>query len=168
MIVNGVSKTFAMTGWRIGWAVGPGELVAAMGRIQDQTTSNPTSFAQWGALAAIAGPPDDVERMRAEFDRRRRRLVELLRAIPGISCVEPMGAFYAFPNVEELLQRRLGDVRVGSDVRFCELLLERGVAAVPGEPFGAPGHLRLSFALSLEDMEKGVARIAKLAAELAP
>jgi len=168
VIVSGVSKTFAMTGWRVGYAAGPAELIAAMGRIQDQTTSGPTTFAQWGALAALAGPPDDVERMRVEFDRRRRRLLELVRAIPGVSCVEPTGAFYAFPNIEPLLRRRLDDRPVGTDTRFCEILLERGVAAVPGEPFGAPGHLRLSFALSLEEMEKGVARIARLAADLSP
>jgi aspartate aminotransferase len=168
VIVSGVSKTFAMTGWRVGYAAGPGELIAAMGRIQDQTTSGPTTFAQWGALAALAGPPDDVERMRVEFDRRRKRLVGLVRAIPGVSCVEPAGAFYAFPNIEALLRRRLGDRPVGTDSRFCEILLDRGVAAVPGEPFGSPGHLRLSFALSFEEMEKGVARIARLASELLP
>ncbi|MHB8419451.1 MAG: pyridoxal phosphate-dependent aminotransferase [Myxococcales bacterium] len=166
VIVNGVSKTFAMTGWRIGWAAGPAELIAAMGRIQDQTTSGPTTFAQWGALAALTGPSDEVERMRGEFDRRRRRLLALLHAIPGVSCVEPAGAFYAFPNVEALLRKKLGGGPVGTDGRLCELLLERGVAAVPGAPFGAPGHLRLSFALSLEELEKGVARIAALAAEL--
>jgi aspartate aminotransferase len=166
VVINGVSKTFAMTGWRIGYAAGPSEVIAAMGRIQDQTTSNPTSFAQWGALAALSGPPDDVERMRVEFDRRRVRLMELLRAIPGVSCVEPAGAFYAFPNIQPLLARRWRGEAIGSDDRFCEVLLDRGVAAVPGRPFGAPGHLRLSFALSLEDIEKGVGRIAKLAAEL--
>jgi aspartate aminotransferase len=157
-----------MTGWRIGYAAGPSEVIAAMGRIQDQTTSNPTSFAQWGALAALSGPPDDVYRMRTEFDRRRLRLMELLRAIPGLSCVEPVGAFYAFPNIEPLLRRRYRDQVIGSDDRFCEILLDRGVAAVPGRPFGAPGHLRLSFALSLEDIEKGVGRISQLVSELQP
>ena len=166
VVINGVSKTFAMTGWRIGYAAGPTEVIAAMSRIQDQTTSNPTSFAQWGALAALSGPPDDVYRMRAEFDRRRLRLIELLRDIPGLSCVEPAGAFYAFPNIEPLLQRRHHDEVIGTDDRFCEILLDRGVAAVPGRPFGAPGHLRLSFALALEDIEKGVGRIAQVVSEL--
>ncbi len=166
VVVNGVSKTFAMTGWRIGYAAGPGEVISAMGRIQDQTTSNPTSFAQWGALAALSGPPDDVYRMRSEFDRRRQRLMELLREIPGLTCVEPVGAFYAFPNIEALLRRRYHEEVIGTDDRFCEILLDRGVAAVPGRPFGAPGHLRLSFALSLEDIEKGVGRISQLVSEL--
>jgi aspartate aminotransferase len=168
VVINGVSKTFAMTGWRIGYAAGPSEVIAAMGRLQDQITSNPTSFAQWGALAALSGPPDDVYRMRTEFDRRRLRLMELLRAIPGLSCVEPAGAFYAFPNIAPLLARRHHGEVIGTDDRFCEILLDRGVAAVPGRPFGAPGHLRLSFALATADIEKGVARIAKLAAELQP
>ncbi len=168
VIVSGVSKTFAMTGWRIGYAAGPAELIAAMGRIQDQTTSNPTTFAQWGAVAALAGPDTEVEAMRAEFDRRRRRLLALLAEIPGVHCVVPEGAFYAFPNIERLLGREFGGVAVGDDVRFCELLLERGVAAVPGTPFGSPGHLRLSFALGLPDIEKGLARLAAFAAELAP
>ncbi len=167
VVVSGVSKTYAMTGWRIGYAAGPAEIIAAMGRIQDQTTSGPTTFAQWGALAALSADPDDVEPMRAEFDRRRRRMLELLAAIPGITCVPPEGAFYTFPNVGRLLGKRYGGSFVESSVGLCDVLLERGVAAVPGEPFGAPGYLRLSFALGSADMEKGLARIAKLVADLA-
>ncbi len=169
VVVNGFSKTYAMTGWRIGYAAGPRELVAAMGRIQDQSTSNPTSFAQKGALAALLGGAEGravLERMRTEFDRRRRRMLSLLREIPGVSCVEPLGAFYAFPNVEGLLGRRLEGRILATAVDLCQALLSRGVAAVPGEPFGAPGHLRLSFALGMADLEKGVGRIARLGRDL--
>ncbi|MHB1845747.1 MAG: pyridoxal phosphate-dependent aminotransferase [Deltaproteobacteria bacterium] len=170
VLVNGFSKTFAMTGWRMGYAAGPKELIAAMGRIQDQSTSNATSFVQKGALAALQGGAEGraiLEGMRGEFDRRRRRMVSLLREIPGVRCVEPLGAFYAFPNVEGLLGKRLEGRLIGTDGELCSALLDRGVAAVPGSPFGAPGHVRLSFALALSDIEKGLARISKLAAELA-
>lgn len=166
VLVNGVSKTFAMTGWRIGYAAGPVEIMAAMGRIQDQSTSCPTSFAQWGAVAALDGSGEEPERMRLEFDRRRRRMVALLREIPGVACVEPLGAFYAFPSIVQLLSRAYRGERVETDVRFCQILLDRGVAAVPGEPFGAPGHVRLSFALGMEELEKGISRLAAFAAEL--
>jgi aspartate aminotransferase len=162
LVVSGVSKTYAMTGWRIGYAAGPLDLVQAMKRIQDQSTSNATSFAQRGALAALEGPSDELDRMRLEFDRRRHRMMELLRAIPGVTCAEPEGAFYAFPGIHALLP----SLAEPTSAHFCDLLLERGVAAVPGEPFGAPGHIRLSFAVALPELEKGLARLSAFAAEL--
>jgi aspartate aminotransferase len=164
LVVSGVSKTYAMTGWRIGYAAGPLELVQAMKRIQDQSTSNATSFAQRGALAALEGPSTEPDRMRLEFDRRRRRMMELLRDIPGVTCAEPEGAFYAFPGIHALLTA----LPEPTSAHFCDLLLDRGVAAVPGEPFGAPGHIRLSFAVSLPELEKGLARLSAFAAELRP
>jgi aspartate aminotransferase len=162
LVVSGVSKTYSMTGWRIGYAAGPRELVQVMKRIQDQSTSNATSFAQRGALAALEGPNDGPELMRQEFDRRRRRMMSLLREIPGITCAEPEGAFYTFPGVHSLLPQ----LEEATSSRFCDLLLDRGVAAVPGECFGAPGHIRLSFAVALPELEKGLARLAAFAEEL--
>lgn len=164
-LVNGVSKTYAMTGWRIGWTAGPQALVSAMQKLQDNSTSNPNSIAQKAALAALTLPIDDeVERMRKIFDERRRHIVERLNAIEGIRCFDPGGAFYAFPYVGEILGRRLPGTNgpVGNDERFVAYLLdEHKVAAVPGSAFGAPGYVRLSFAISLEQIDKGLHRIAQ-------
>lgn len=163
VVVNGVSKAYAMTGWRIGWAVGPKELVSAMQLVQDQSTSNPTSIAQKAALAAITGPQDSVEMMRKEFHARRDLIVKGLNAIPGIRCREPEGAFYVFPNVEELIGKRHQGAPITGSVKLSEALLEQFLlAAVPGEPFGAEGYLRLSFAASRETIEKGLERMRKL------
>jgi aspartate aminotransferase len=160
VIVNGVSKTYAMTGFRIGWASGPREIIAAMGRIQDQSTSCPTAFAQSGALAALTGPQDSVPRMSAEFERRRDAMVKGLRAMPGVTCAEPGGAFYAFPSVAGLLGKRFGGQVIGTPTALSGMLLDHfGVALVPGELFGAPEHLRLSFATSLEQIVHGLARM---------
>jgi aspartate aminotransferase len=174
VLVSGFSKTFSMTGWRIGYALGPQEIVAAMQKVQDQSTSSATSFVQSGALAALTGPRDEVEvpveAMRGEFDRRRIRMVELLRAIPGLSLVEPRGAFYALPSIQGLIGRRLataqGEQTVTSGESFCRLLLGRGVAAIPGEPFGAPNHVRFSFALGMKDLERGLQRVAEMVSAL--
>jgi len=174
VLVSGFSKTFAMTGWRIGYALGPKEIIAAMQKVQDQSTSCATSFAQSGALAAMTAPREEVDavvaRMHAEFDRRRSRMVELLRAIPGFTLVEPLGAFYALPSIEALLGRRLptpdGEQTVTDGESFCKLLLARGVAVIPGEPFGAPNHIRFSFALGMPDLERGIERVARMVAEL--
>ena len=160
LLVNGVSKTYAMTGWRIGYAVGPEALISAMDKIQGQSTSNPASMAQKAAVEALRGPQDCVEMMVREFDRRRRFMVSRLNAMEGVSCFEPMGAFYAFPRVEALLGRKAGGRVIRSASDLAEYLLaEAGVAVVSGEPFGSDRHMRLSFALSLGDIEKGLDRM---------
>jgi len=163
VVINGVSKTYSMTGWRVGWMVGPTDVIAAATNLQSHATSNVDNVAQAAALAGLQGPMDSAEEMRLAFDRRRNRIVELLRAIPGVSCVEPHGAFYAFPSFEGALGKELGPRRPTSTLDLAELILEEArVAVVPGEAFGAPGYMRLSYALSDEDLEEGLGRIAKL------
>jgi len=171
-LVNGASKTFSMTGWRIGWTAGPKALIAAMQKLQDNSTSNATSIAQKAALAALTlpGVDEEVERMRTTFDGRRKHIVERLNAIPGLRCFDPAGAFYAFPDLSQLLSRRApgASAPLGTDTALVDLLLEKHlVAAVPGSAFGAPGHMRLSFATSMEQIDKGCDRIADLARSLA-
>jgi len=163
VVINGVSKTYSMTGWRVGWMVGPTDVIAAATNLQSHATSNVDNVAQVAALAGLQGPMDSAEEMRAAFDRRRKRIVELLCAIPGVSCVEPHGAFYAFPSFEDALGKELGPRRPTSTIELAEVILEEArVAVVPGEAFGAPGYMRLSYALSDDDLEEGVNRIAKL------
>ncbi len=169
-IVNGVSKTYAMTGWRIGWTAAPQPLIAAMQKLQDNSTSNPTSISQKAALGALTLPLDEeVERMRAIFDDRRKHIVKRVNAISGIKCFDPGGAFYAFPSVQELLRLKAPGQKepLGTDERFIEHLLDvHNVAAVPGSAFGAPGHIRLSFAISKEQIDKGLDRIAEMVKSL--
>jgi aspartate aminotransferase len=163
IIVGSVSKTFAMTGWRIGYTLGPAELIQAVIKLQSQSTSNPTSIAQYAALAAMTGPMDSVPVMLAEYARRRTRIVEGLRAISGVTCEWPGGAFYAFPNVAEHLTGRSALAKDGTEL--AKMLLEKAhVAVVPGEAFGAPGYLRLSYATSLERIEEGLRRLEKFLA----
>ena len=165
VVVNGVSKTYAMTGWRIGWTAGPQPLIAAMQKLQDNSTSNPNSIAQKAALAALTLLIDDeVERMRQTFDDRRRHIVGRLNAIAGVSCFDPGGAFYAFPYLGKILGKKLPTTNepVATDDNFVAYLLDHHkVAAVPGSAFGAPGYMRLSFAISKEQIDKGVDRIAQ-------
>ncbi len=170
-LVNGASKTFSMTGWRIGWTAGPQALISAMQKLQDNSTSNPNSIAQKAALAALTLPGVDaeVEKMRRTFDERRKHIVERLNAISGIRCFDPGGAFYAFPSVGGLLGKkpRGAGAPIGSDDDLIDVLLEKHlVAAVPGSAFGAPGYMRLSFAISMEQIDKGCDRIAELARSL--
>ena len=161
IIIGSVSKTFAMTGWRIGYTLAPEELIQAMIKVQSQSTSNPTSIAQYAALEAMRGSMDTVPPMLAEYAKRRKRIVEGLRAIPGVTCEWPGGAFYAFPNVSA----HLGDGKNAAAKNCTELsklLLEKAhVALVPGEAFGAPGFLRLSYATSIERIEEGLRRLEK-------
>lgn len=161
IIIGSMSKTFAMTGWRLGYTLAPAELVAATVKLQSQSTSNPTSIAQYAALAAMTGPMDSVPAMLAEYASRRRRIVDGLNAIPGIKCGEPGGAFYVFPNVST----RLGsgpDALAKDCSELATLLLEKAhVALVSGAAFGAPGYLRLSYATSIERIEEGLRRIGK-------
>jgi len=160
IIVNGVSKSYAMTGWRIGYALGANDVIAAASKIQSQSTSNPTSIAQFAALEAIRGPQDEVAAMVREFHRRRDVIVERLNAIDGISCRKPEGAFYVFPNIGGLLNKSGRGKKLSSPCDIADYLLEEAkVAAVPGEDFGSNAHIRFSYATSLEDIEKGCARI---------
>ena len=157
MVAGSVSKTFAMTGWRIGYLLAPEQLITAMIKVQSQSTSNPTSIAQYAALEALTGPMDTVAAMLAEYSRRRDRIVAGLRAIPGVTCVEPGGAFYAFPSVAEHLRDG-----VANSTALAKLLLERQhLVTVPGDAFGTPGYLRLSYATSIERIEEGLRRLEK-------
>jgi aspartate aminotransferase len=167
VIINGVSKTYAMTGWRIGYAIGPAEIIAAAAKIQSQSTSNPASMAQAAALEAISGPQIEVERMVREFKRRRDVIVARLDALPGIQCPKPQGAFYVFPNVSRLLGKTVNGKKLASPCDFADYLLEEAkVAVVPGEDFGSQEHIRFSYATSLEDIERGCERIADAIAKL--
>jgi aspartate aminotransferase len=159
VIVDGVAKTFAMTGWRVGWMIGPADLVDAVARLQSHSTSNVSNIGQRAALAALRGPRDTVEAMRTAFDKRRATMLSMLADIDGVSCVEPEGAFYAFPSVEGLLGRPLGGATPRTSAELADALLEEAqIAVVPGEAFGAPGHIRLSFALGDDDLVEGLSR----------
>lgn len=163
ILVDGVSKTYAMTGWRIGYTAGPLPLIKAMTKIQGQSTSNATHISQIATLAALTGPQDCVGEMRKAFDERRQEIVKLLRAIPNVQCREPKGAFYAFPDVSAYIGRKSPEGSIlDDDVQLCDWLVEVGkVAVVPGSGFGAPGFVRLSYACSMENIRKGVGRIAE-------
>ena len=157
IIAGSFSKTFAMTGWRMGYVLAPKPLVDAVAKLQSQSTSNPNSITQYAALEAMRGPMDSVATMLAEYARRRERILAGLRAIPGITCATPQGAFYVFPSIATHLNAKMPD-----DVAAAKQLLEREhVAVVPGEPFGAPGHLRISYATSMERIEEGLRRLAR-------
>ena len=159
VVINGVAKTYAMTGWRVGWLIAPTEVAAAVGRFQSHSTSNVANVSQRAALAAVTGPMDPVAQMRVAFDRRRRTMHRMLNEIPGVEAVEPHGAFYAFPSVEGLLGREIGGRRVETSEDLAAALLEvADIAIVPGEAFGAPGYCRLTFALSDDELEEGLTR----------
>ncbi|HEU4613553.1 MAG TPA: pyridoxal phosphate-dependent aminotransferase [Kofleriaceae bacterium] len=168
VLVDGVSKTYAMTGWRIGYTAGPQPLIKAMSKIQGQSTSNPTHISQIATLAALTGPQDCVATMRKAFDERRLEMVKLLRAIPGVQCREPKGAFYAFPDVSAYVGKKTPEGSIlDDDVQLCDWLVEVGkVAVVPGSGFGAPGYVRLSYACSMKNIQEGVGRLAKALATL--
>jgi aspartate aminotransferase len=163
LTVNGFSKAYSMTGWRLGYAAADKDIVAAMSKIQDQSTSNPTSIAQAGGVEALNGPQDSVEMMRRAFQERRDTIVAALNAIPGIHCLSPGGAFYVFPNVSELYAR--GGFS-GSDALATHLLDTAHVAVVPGSGFGSDAHIRLSYATSMENIYEGIARIAEAVRQL--
>jgi len=164
LLVNGCSKAYAMTGLRLGWAAGPVEIIQAMCKVQDASTSNPCSLSQAAAIAALRGPQEPLETMRLAFERRRDLAVELVNQIPGVHVEKPDGAYYLFCDVRGLLERTVRGLPVGTSHRLAELLLEEhGVATVPGSAFGREGYLRLSFATSDEDLKKAIGRIAKAA-----
>ena len=161
IIIGSVSKTFAMTGWRIGYTLGPEALTQALTKLQSQSTSNPTSIAQYAALEAMRGTMETVPLMLAEYEKRRKRIVEGLRGIPGVTCEWPGGAFYAFPNISAHLSSYPGRPALAKTcTEISKMLLEKAhVAVVPGEAFGAPGYLRLSYATSIERIDEGLRRL---------
>lgn len=160
LIVNGLSKSYAMTGWRIGYTAGSRDIIKAMTNIQSQSTSNPTSIAQKAAVEALTGPQDFIKTMLAEFDKRRKFLVSGLNSIPGISCLTPTGAFYAFPNTSKLYGKQADGNKIASSSDLALYLLEKAsVALVPGDAFGDNDYIRLSYATSMENLKKGVDRI---------
>ena len=163
ILVNGVAKTFAMTGWRVGWLIAPPDIAQGVARLQSHLTSNVNNVAQRAAIAALTGPTEPLDTMREAFDRRRRTMVDMLSEIEGLTLPTPRGAFYAFPDVTGLLGREIDGTRVTTSAELAALILERAkVALVPGEAFDAPGHLRLSYALSDVDLAKGVSRLQKV------
>ncbi len=163
VVLNGVAKTYAMTGWRVGWMIGPPDVVKAATNLQSHATSNVCNVAQKAALAAVSGDLTAVEEMKSAFDRRRRTIVDMLNEIDGVVCPEPKGAFYAYPSVKGLLGREVAGVTVRTTTELAELILDKAeVAVVPGEAFGSPGYLRLSYALGDDDLVEGVGRIQRL------
>lgn len=164
VIVNGVAKTYAMTGWRVGWMIGPTDVMKAAINFQSHTTSNVSNVAQMAALEAVSGDLTAVAMMREAFARRGALMHQMLSAIPGITCMEPQGAFYCFPNVRGLLGRNLGGSTATTTLELADLVLDIAkVAFVPGEAFGAPGYARFSFAIGDDDLKEGIRRLATLA-----
>ncbi|HEY1119674.1 MAG TPA: pyridoxal phosphate-dependent aminotransferase, partial [Acidimicrobiales bacterium] len=165
VVLNGVAKTYAMTGWRVGWMIGPRDVIDGATNLQSHSTSNVANVSQRAALAAVSGPLDDVATMREAFDRRRQTIWKMLDAIEGVSCLEPEGAFYAYPNLTGLYGRSLNGRSADNTLDLAAIILEEAkVAIVPGEAFGTPGYARLSFALGDDDLGEGVQRIADLVA----
>lgn len=166
IVVNGVAKTYAMTGWRVGWMIGPKDIVSAAANLQSHATSNVSNVAQRAAIAAVAGDLSAVDEMKTAFDRRRKTIVAMLNEIEGIYCPEPQGAFYAYPSVKGLLGKEIRGKRPQTSSELAALILDEAeVAVVPGEAFGTPGYLRLSYALGDADLVEGVSRLQKLLGE---
>ena len=163
VVLNGVAKTYAMTGWRVGWMIGPADVIKAATNFESHVTSNVCNVAQAAALAAVSGDLSAVVPMREAFDRRRRTMARMLNEIPGVVCPEPQGAFYCYPSVKGVLGKEIAGRRPASSAELAALILDEAeVAVVPGEAFGTPGYFRLSCALGDADLEEGVMRIAKL------
>ncbi len=163
LVVNGVAKTYAMPGWRVGWLIGPPDVVTACANFQSHATSNVANVSQRTAIAALSGSLDDVVMMREAFSRRGRNMQRMLNDIDGVTCIEPQGAFYCFPNLSELLGRDINGQTASNTLELADLVLEHAkVAIVPGEAFGAPGYARFSFALGDDDLHEGIRRFAEL------
>jgi aspartate/methionine/tyrosine aminotransferase len=163
VVLNGVAKTYAMTGWRVGWMIGPKDVIKAATNLQSHQTSNVNNVAQRAAIAALSGDLSAVDEMKVAFDRRRKLMVSMLNEIPGVECPEPTGAFYAYPSVKGVLGKEINGRTPTTSAELAEIILDEAeVAVVPGEAFGAPGYLRLSYALGDDDLTEGVSRIAKL------
>ncbi|ADP84226.1 pyridoxal phosphate-dependent aminotransferase [Pseudofrankia inefficax] len=166
VVLNGVAKTYAMTGWRVGWLIGPADVVKAASNLQSHLSSNVANVSQAAALAAVSGPLDAVAQMREAFDRRRRTMHQLLSDIPGVECPLPEGAFYAYPSLRDVVGRTIRGKTPANSGELCQVILEEvGVAIVPGEAFGTPGYARLSYALGDGDLAEGVRRIGALLGE---
>ena len=166
VVLNGVAKTYAMTGWRVGWMIGPKDVISAAANLQSHATSNVCNVAQAAALTAVSGDLSAVAEMRAAFDRRRQTMARMLNEIPGVICPEPQGAFYCYPSVKGLLGNEIAGQRPQTSAELAGLILDEAeVAVVPGEAFGTPGYFRLSCALGDADLEEGISRMAKLLAE---
>lgn len=167
LVLNGVAKTYAMTGWRVGWMIAPSDVIKACASFQSHTTGNVSNVAQCAAIAAVSGDLSEVEKMRQAFDRRRIKMLEMLRQIPDISVPTPKGAFYAYPDVSALLGREIAGECPQTSAELADLILRKvEVAVVPGEAFGPSGFLRLSYALSDSDLEEGVGRIVDLLSQV--
>ena len=167
IVVNGVAKTYAMTGWRVGWLIGPADIVKGATNLQSHATSNVANVSQVAALAAVTGNLDAVDEMKVAFDRRRTLITGMLDAIPGVNCPLPEGAFYVYPSVKDLIGKNLRGQKIESSAQLSGLILDEvEVAVVPGEAFGTPGYLRLSYATSDNDITEGVTRIANLLGEV--
>jgi aspartate aminotransferase len=163
VVVNGVAKTYAMTGWRVGWIIAPADIAKAAANLQSHATSNVSNVAQRAALAAVTGDLSAVAEMKSAFDRRRKTIVSMLGEIDGVVCPMPEGAFYAYPSVKGLLGRDFDGRTIETSADLAEYILEQAeVAVVPGEAFGSPGYLRLSYALGDEDLVEGITRLQKL------
>jgi aspartate/methionine/tyrosine aminotransferase len=166
VVLNGVAKTYAMTGWRVGWMIGPADVIKAAGNLQSHATSNVCNVAQAAALAAVTGDLSAVAEMRAAFDRRRLTMTTMLNDIPGVICPLPEGAFYCYPSVKGMLGKELAGGRPASSAELAGVILDHAdVAVVPGEAFGTPGYFRLSCALGDADLEEGITRLGKLLAQ---
>ena len=166
VVLNGVAKTYAMTGWRVGWIIGPQDIIKAAANLQSHMTSNVANVSQAAALTAVSGDLTAVAEMRIAFDRRRQTMARMLNEIPGVVCPEPQGAFYCYPSVKALLGKEIAGRRTHSSSELAALILDEAeVAVVPGEAFGTPGYFRLSCALGDTDLEEGIARMAKLLAD---
>jgi aspartate/methionine/tyrosine aminotransferase len=166
VVLNGVAKTYAMTGWRVGWMIGPKDVIKAATNLQSHATSNVANVSQAAALAAVTGDLTAVDEMKKAFDRRRKTIVRMLNEIPGVTCPEPQGAFYAYPSVKGVLGKQIRGQRPQTSSELASLILEQAeVAVVPGEAFGTPGYFRLSYAMADADIEEGVGRIGKLLSE---
>jgi len=167
VVVNGMSKSYSMTGWRLGYTAGPKPLIVGMNLVQDQSTSNPSSISQKAAVAALKGPADTIDTMVTEYRARRELIVSGLNALDGVRCRQPEGAFYVFPNVSALMERTYKGAKLGSSTRISEVLLEDfRVAVMPGAPFGAEGYLRMSFVTSREVIQKGLSRMREFVSAL--
>ena len=165
VVLNGVAKTYAMTGWRVGWMAGPSDVIKAASNMQSHATSNVCNVAQVAATAALTGSLDDVHVMRTAFDERRLTIHRMLNEIEGVECLEPQGAFYAFPSLKGLIGRKIANRQVDSTLDLATIVLEEAnVAFVPGEAFGAPGYARFSFALGIDDLVDGINRVTELVA----
>jgi aspartate aminotransferase len=166
VVLNGVAKTYAMTGWRVGWMIGPKDVIKAATNLQSHATSNVANVSQAAALAAVSGDLSAVAAMKEAFDRRRKTIVRMLNEIPGVICPEPLGAFYAYPSVKGVLGKEIAGQRPQTSSELASLILDEAeVAVVPGEAFGTPGYFRMSYALGDADLEEGVTRIGKLLAD---